>query len=220
MTRRDLLKFAGTALAIPDRAAGAAPKVLSGTQPLTWDGDLSVRMMDGAHAFVERKIAESIAGRAKYWKRDLSSQEAYEKSVEPNRLRFRKIIGVVDDRVPVVFERFGDDNDTPLVAETPRYRVYQVRWPVLDGVHGEGLLYEPKRTAAGYVIALPDADQTPEQFTLARQLADRQIRSYCPGADRPHFSLVGSSRDQDDGPAPPGVDLPAGISHGPPHHRL
>ena len=35
-------------------------QILPGTQPLTWEGDLSQRMMDGAHRFVERKIAESI----------------------------------------------------------------------------------------------------------------------------------------------------------------
>jgi len=33
---------------------------LPGTEPLDWQGDLSERMMDGAHRFVERKISESI----------------------------------------------------------------------------------------------------------------------------------------------------------------
>jgi dienelactone hydrolase len=35
---------------------------------------------------------------------------------------------------------------------------------VLDKVSAEGLLLEPKRAPAGYVVALPDADQTPEQI--------------------------------------------------------
>ena len=121
-------------------------------------------MMDGAHKYVERIIAESVEARRRYWKRDLSSRAAYEKSVEPNRNRFLKIIGVVDSRVPVDMERFGDDNNPPLVAETDAYAVHQVRWPVLDGVSAEGLLLEPKRASAGYVVALPDADQTPEQI--------------------------------------------------------
>src|SRR6187549_178148 len=82
---------------------------LPGTQPLTWEGDLSDRMMDGAHRFVERKIERSIQGRPQYWQRDLNSLSNYEKSVEPNRLRFTKIIGVVDARVPVRMERFSDD---------------------------------------------------------------------------------------------------------------
>ena len=32
---------------------------LQGTELLTWQGDLSERMMDGAHRFVEREIDES-----------------------------------------------------------------------------------------------------------------------------------------------------------------
>ena len=52
-----------------------------------------------------------------------------------------------------------------VVAETSGYRVSQVRWPVLAGVHGEGLLLEPKGKPRGWVVALPDADQTPEQLS-------------------------------------------------------
>ena len=46
-------------------------------------------------------------------------------------------------------ERFGDDDAPALVAEEDAFRAYQVRWPVLEGVHGEGLLLEPKRRRAG-----------------------------------------------------------------------
>ena len=137
---------------------------LPGTQALTWEGDLSERMMDGAHRFVERKIEQSIQNRAQYWKRDLASPAIYEKSVEPNRQRFTRIIGVVDPRVPGTLERFGDDDNPALVAVTESYRVYQVRWPVLENVWGEGLLLQPARPALAHVIALPDADQTPEQI--------------------------------------------------------
>src|SRR5512133_949219 len=137
---------------------------LPGTEPLTWQGDLSERMMDGAHRFVEREIDESIGNRQRYWNRDLSSRPAYERSVEGNRQRFMKSIGVVDPRVPVVMERFGEDDDSAVVAETSVYRIYQVRWSVLEGVSGEGLLLEPRSRAIGHVVALPDADQTPEQI--------------------------------------------------------
>jgi dienelactone hydrolase len=137
---------------------------LPGTQALTWEGDLSERMMDGAHRFVERKIDLSIQHRPQYWNRDLASVSVYEKSVEPNRQRFMKIIGASDPRVPVQMERFGDDDNPALVAATDSYRIYQVRWPVLENVWGEGLLLQPVRPALGHVIALPDADQTPEQI--------------------------------------------------------
>ncbi len=141
-----------------------ADEILPGTQPLTWDGDLSVKMMDGAHAFVERKIAETRTTRPLFWNRDFASPDAYEKSIAPNREELKRILGVVDPRVPAVMEYFGDDDHPARAAETSRYCVMQVRWPVWDGVSGEGLLMQPKSTPAGYVVALPDADQTPEQL--------------------------------------------------------
>lgn len=163
MTRRDLL-YSFTAAAASGVLAAAEPTALPGTQPLTWQGDLSERMMDGAHRFVERKIAESVDGRSKFWHRNFSSREAYEKSVEPNRALFRHIVGAVDERVPVAMERYGDEKNPALAAETESYRVYQVFWPVFERVRGEGLLLEPKVKPRGYVVALPDADQTPEQL--------------------------------------------------------
>jgi len=176
-------------LCLPRLAFG---QFLPGTQPLDWQGDLSERMMEGAHRFVERKIGESIEKRQRHWKRDFTSRPTYEASVEPNRQRFKKIIGVVDSRLTVQLERFGDDENPALVVETENYRIFQVRWPVLEGVTGEGLLLEPKTSPAAYVVALPDADRTPEQLTglapgiapeaqFARQLAERGIGVLVPG---------------------------------------
>src|SRR5262249_40144597 len=138
----------------------ASADELPDTTPLTWQGDLSGKMMDGLHVLIERQIAQSAAKRSRHWQRDFSSPAAYEKSVQPNRQRFQKVIGVVDPRVPVRLERFGDDDNPALVAETERFRIYQVRWPVLDGITGEGLLVEPKGKPLAHAIVLPDADQT------------------------------------------------------------
>jgi dienelactone hydrolase len=152
------------ALCIGALALAEQVHTLPGTQPLTWEGDLSERMMDGAHRFVERRIEESIESRQRYWKRDFSTRQAYERSVEPNRQRFMKSIGVVDPRVAVTIERFGDDENPALIAETDAYRIYQIRWPVLENVSGEGLLLQPRKPPVGQVVAVPDADQTPEQI--------------------------------------------------------
>jgi hypothetical protein len=124
MTRRDVLRRAGFAFCAQDfiKAAEERPvPTLPGTQLLSWQGDLSERMMDGAHQYVERQIAESVKARQQYWSRDLSSSAAYEKSVERNRIHFRIIIGVVDTREPVMMERFCDEDDSSLVAETDGY---------------------------------------------------------------------------------------------------
>src|SRR5580765_5003688 len=154
-------------LAMPGllRLMGGQPEALPQTKPLEWpEADLSTRLMDGAHQFVERKIAESILKRGSLWSRDFSSTEAYFKSVQPNRERFRTIIGAVDPRLPARMERYGDDTNPALVAETSRYRVFQVRWPVLEGLSGCGLLVQPKTPAVARVIVVPDAAQIPEQL--------------------------------------------------------
>ncbi|NUQ64280.1 MAG: hypothetical protein HUU20_17560 [Pirellulales bacterium] len=164
---------------------------LPGTKLLDWSDDLSARIVDEAHRYLDRKTAESVDARQKLWTRDSSSPEAYAKSVQRNREEFRKCIGAVDERRTAVMERFGDDANPALVAETPRYRVFQVRWPVLEGVCGEGLLLEPTGQATANVVALPDADQTPEQLVgmapgiaaesqFARRLADSGIRVVVP----------------------------------------
>ena len=51
-----------------------------------------------------------------------------------------------------------------LVAETEPYKVFAIRWPVFDGVDGEGLLLEPKGKVMAQVVAIPDADWTPEML--------------------------------------------------------
>src|ERR671911_1136198 len=77
------------------------------TATLDWpEEDLSGRMMDGAHRFVERQIADTQARSGRFWKYDASSTTAWNRSVENNRDRLREIIGVVDVRLPPGLERF------------------------------------------------------------------------------------------------------------------
>jgi cephalosporin-C deacetylase-like acetyl esterase len=134
--------------------------------------------MEGAHDLVERKIAESMRKRAGYWQYDFSSTAAYEQSIAPNRERFKKIIGVVDQErtAHITMELFGDDQNPALVADTEDFQIHQVRWPVLDGVFSEGLLVTPKPESAGYTVFVPDADQTPEQL-IGLAEGDTRIRS-------------------------------------------
>jgi dienelactone hydrolase len=159
-TLAGLIIFAAGAFAAIADDDGALP----GAKPLTIEGDLSALMHEAALRDMDRKIADSIVSRPRFWHRDTSSPEAYEKSIEANREHFRKIIGVVDQRLPATMEYFGDAENPALVAEAKGYRVFQVRWPVLEGVHGEGLFLEPNGKPRGWIVALPDAGQTPEQI--------------------------------------------------------
>lgn len=150
------------------------PGTLPGTKPLTWElspRDVSRKMLEGAHTFIDNKIQAAAATRAKAWHREFGSRESYERSVEPNRKRLMDIIGVVPGNsgtnssgYPVSMQKISLAGDPEVVAQTDKFLVYQVRWPVLGSFHGEGLLVTPKGEPVGNVIALPDADQTPEQL--------------------------------------------------------
>src|SRR5882762_2797970 len=92
------------------------PTVLSGTKPLTLEGDLSVKILDGAHRFIEEKINASVSTRLKLWNRDVSSPAAYERSVEPNRKRFMQYIGVEDKSKPSHNFDVGPEDKNPAVS--------------------------------------------------------------------------------------------------------
>jgi len=165
-----------------------AAQPLPHTIALEWpEEDLSGRLMDGAHRFVERQIPEMQARSDRFWKYDRSSAAAWDAALRGNRERLREIIGAVDPRAAPALERYGDDENPALVAETPRYRVFQVRWPVLDGMTAEGLLVEPTSGApVASLVAVPDAGQTPEQIvglapglTAERQFARLLAESGC-----------------------------------------
>lgn len=190
MLRRVVLLAIWCGTILPVMAADS-PSPLPGTAPLDWTDDISVRIVDEAHQFLDRKLQESVASRGEHWNRDVSSREAYAASIEPNRDRLREIVGAVDERLPATMERFGDDKNPALVAEASRFKVYQVRWPVLEHVWGEGLLLEPVDGAAASAVAIPDADQTPEQLAglaagtaspsqTARRLAELGFRVVVP----------------------------------------
>ena len=137
--------------------------MLPGTEPLTLDGDIAAQMVAGIRQFLLEELAASVERRARWWQRDYGSAEAYAKSVEPNRERFCQAIGLVDARTPVSALALVETTSTPsLVAECDGYTIHAVRWPALDGVDGEGLLLRPKGPLVARVVALPDADWTPE----------------------------------------------------------
>ena len=183
---------AGT-LRVPSASAPAAePSPLAGTQPLTWTGDIASRLVDDVDRFLLGETEKSLQRRASYWHRDLSSAEKYAASVEPNRQRLGHILGVCDPRVPFdAPELLGTTAEPALVGQGPGYQVFAVRWPAFGDVHGEGLLLVPQGKTAADVVAIPDADPTPEMLAglvegvpaesqFARRLAESGCRVLVP----------------------------------------
>jgi dienelactone hydrolase len=159
------IRFLVITLAAQSVASALLAQPLPKTQPLKREGDLAAQMVAGIDRYLMREWKRSAEVRQDFWKPDYSSWAAYERSVQPNRERLRQILGVVDKRVPIRDLEFVATTSTPaLVAKGAGYNVYAVRWPVLEGVDAEGLFLKPDGKVMANVIALPDADWTPEML--------------------------------------------------------
>ncbi len=163
-------------------------ETLNGSAALKMEGDISAQMVMGIDKFLMAETARSIVERQKHWHRDFSSARAYEASIQPNRERLRKIIGAVDPRISGAGLEFmsGGARTDNKIAETDTFAIYVVRWQVFEGVYGEGLLLKPKSPVKVQVVALPDADQTPEMvcglapgIVAERQFARRLAEQGC-----------------------------------------
>ena len=142
-----------------------AQTLLPDSPALTLEGDIAAQMVEGVDRFLLREIEQSVGGRTRHWQRDLSSPAAYDASVQKNRDRLAHIIGLRDSRVSIdALEFVSSTIAGDRIAESPAYVVHAVRWPVLDGLQGEGLLLQPLVKPLAHVIVLPDADQTPEML--------------------------------------------------------
>ncbi|HET6217104.1 MAG TPA: dienelactone hydrolase family protein [Acidobacteriaceae bacterium] len=175
-------------------SAEEAQSTLPGTIPLTAQGDLAAQMVDGIHRFLARKTGQAASDRNGLWKRDYSSIEAYNLSVTANREHFRQIIGAIDPRAESGPPELVGTLSTPaLVSQTSNYKIYAVRWHVFDavtadfdGLDAEGLLLQPNGIPIARVVAIPDADWTPEMLVglvpgipPSAQFARRLVESGC-----------------------------------------
>lgn len=128
---------------------------LPGTNPLPPSADFSAEMVAGIDRFLLRAIDQAKDERSTQWPGDMAV----------HREHLRTIIGAIDQRLPIPALEFVSDTSTPaLLAETDTARIFRVRWPVLKGVHGEGVYIQPKQPALARVIYLPDADKAPEKI--------------------------------------------------------
>jgi len=161
----------GFCVAIPS----VTPESVPGTKLLKGEGDLAAHMVAGMGRYLDRELS-LVAG-----------QRAQNEQVSG----LRGMIGAVDP-IPEKpsLEYISRSSDQVEIARGEAYSIYAVRWEALKGVHGEGLLLEPKSCIA-QVVAIPDADHTPEQIVglspgvplesqFARRLAENGCRVLVP----------------------------------------
>ncbi len=122
-------------------------QILPGTEPLTPEPDFSASMVAGIDRLASRLITESKTAR------------------KPARSGLKAILGIVDARIPfATMDLVGDTQSPALLYETAGAKIFRVRWPVLEDVHGEGILIQPKGPTLARVVYLPDADTPPEKL--------------------------------------------------------
>jgi dienelactone hydrolase len=189
---------AAVLVALGGERGGRQVIALPGTAPLDVQGDIAEGMVAGIGRYLDRALLSSVDRRARHWRRNLSSHAAYAASVRPNRDRLRTIIGAVDARRPAAMELDASFEQPALVGEGSGFKAYAVRWPVLPGVDGEGLMLVPEKEPAAGVVALPDCDWPPEALAglvpgvtpegqYARRLAEAGVRVLIPTLiDRDH----------------------------------
>ena len=136
-------------------ALHAAEPPLAGTQPLTPNPDFSAAMVAGIDHFLLQRTEQTRAARVAQWPGDAAAHREHLKS----------IVGAVDKRLPcTTLELVGTTATPALLHESDKVRILRVRWPVLEGVHGEGILIQPKMPPVARIVYIPDADTDPEKL--------------------------------------------------------
>lgn len=133
-------------------------------------------VIDGVRLYHEDRIKKVAQHRRARWSEIIQDESNILEFTETSRDKLRKILGAVDNREQVSLTAIE------LVSETDKYSIKSIKWTVLKEIlqakplqdwpkldvptkiMGEGLLLEPNYESKGFVIAIPDADQSPESL--------------------------------------------------------
>jgi len=133
---------------------------LPGTDVLVPPKDVVAEQFKQVRDYFLRRIADARKTRDERWRPDVSSVAAYAKWIEPQRWRFRGILGLTAERPTSGKAR------VETVADVPGCRIERITIPMSDGLSARGLLFSPKTPGRhGVILACPDADRWPEAFS-------------------------------------------------------
>ncbi len=155
--------------------AGEPAVVPQGIRPLPASEDRAASMLAGIDRFLIRQIQREANDRMRRWSAEMSDARQRPSFLTARRRELRQILGMRETRVPFSdVERTGRSPSDHVAARNARVTVERIRWPVLadpdagrpqlTSITGAGLLLTPTGTSFAAVIAVPDADQTPEQL--------------------------------------------------------
>ncbi len=120
------------------------------------------RLYDQARDYFLKRIAATPSLRDTRWQPDFSSPSAYEKSVSTHRQSLRKMLGLIEVAPQKAVSR--------TLGEGGNVEVEEIRLPLDGDFSMRALLFIAKTSQpAGAVIAIPDANQSPEEFAGIRE---------------------------------------------------
>lgn len=132
---------------------------------LELQGDIASHLVSGVDRFLLQQIAIVDSTRLERWQRSWLASKDDAKFRAAARSRLAHILGIRDQRVvcdaPFLI---ATTKQSATVARCDSFEVQQIRLPVLQGIHLEGLLLKPAGKPVGCAIVVPDADRTPEEI--------------------------------------------------------
>ena len=159
-----------------------------------------------------RKLDQAKELRLQRWKKSYNKQASHQEFITTQRTQLAEILGIRSSRIQFDALALINTTSTPaLITSNDSIRIERVRWPVLTdpdplrihltSITGEGLLLTPTIPYEATIIAIPDADHTPEQlsgladgiptqYQYARQLAESGFRVIVPAVVSRHAKLV------------------------------
>ncbi len=140
----------------------AEPERLPNTVPFLMKGDVASNLVAQVDLFLTHELSGTQGAELRFWNRDRSSPEAYERSIETNRARLAKILGVRDGNVGAA-QRSDEFGEPIRVATALDFTIFSVRSRAFADVTVEALVLWPEKPIAS-IIAIPDADVSPEQL--------------------------------------------------------
>ncbi len=131
---------------------------LPGTELLGESGDLSITMIEGVDRFLDAEIAAELKDRRGGTREELARILGLPRDQNPEGNSFR-----------YAGRRWGP------IGNGRNYTVNEVSWKTFGNTEALGLLFEPSGSVPLVdVIALPDADQDPEELGAMEPYSERQ----------------------------------------------
>ncbi|MSR49154.1 MAG: hypothetical protein CK551_08480 [Planctomycetaceae bacterium] len=128
-------------------------------------GDLGTKMVSDIGVWLDIKTKENHTLRNKQFLVNASKIAQDPKALEKKKQTLKSILGIIDSTNKTEDLELLETLIKPaLIYENKQYKIFKIRWNVVEGLHGEGLLVEPKEKATAQIISIPPPDISPESF--------------------------------------------------------